>query len=53
MGFNSNWIETLTRLTVAFARMSLREREILEATALDTFWPVYSSREEATEAVNA
>jgi hypothetical protein len=33
--------------------MSLHEREILEATALDTFWPVYSSREEATEAVNA
>ena len=58
--FGSHTITSLLKLDkktrtaggrMALARMSLREREILEATALDTFWPVYSSREEATEAV--
>jgi anti-anti-sigma regulatory factor len=58
--FGSHTITSLLKLgkktrnaggRMAFARMSLHEREILEATALDTFWPVYSSREEATEAV--
>jgi anti-anti-sigma factor len=60
--FGSHTITSLLKLgkqarnaggRMAFARMSLHEREILEATALDTFWPVYSSRAEATEAVKA
>ena len=58
--FGSHTITSLLKLDkktrtaggrMALARMSLREREILEATALDTFWPMYSSREQATEAV--
>jgi anti-anti-sigma regulatory factor len=58
--FGSHTITSLLKLgkqarnaggRMAFARMSLHEREVLEATALDTFWPVYSSRAEATEAV--
>ena len=58
--FGSHTITSLLKLDkktrtaggrMAFARMSLREREILKATRLDTFWPVCSSREEATEAV--
>lgn len=38
---------------MALARLSVQEKEILKATKLDTFWPMYSSREEATEAVGA
>jgi anti-anti-sigma factor len=60
--FGSHTITSLLKLgkkarsvggKMALAGISLHEREILKATLLDTFWPVYSSREEAAEAVKA
>ena len=38
---------------LALANLSAREKEILKATKLDTFWPMYSSSDEAIEAVKA
>ena len=38
---------------LALAGLSAHETEILKTTKLDTFWPVYSSRDEAIGAVKA
>ena len=38
---------------MALARLSAHEQEILKAAVLDKFWPIYSSVEEATDAVKA
>lgn len=60
--FGSHTITSLLKLgkkvrsvggKMALARTSLHEREILGAMALDKFWPTYSSREDAIEAVKA
>jgi anti-anti-sigma factor len=60
--FGSHTITSLQKLgkkaqsqggKMVLARMSVQEQDILKAMALDTFWPICSSTEDATEAVKA
>jgi anti-anti-sigma factor len=60
--FGSHTITSLLKLgkkarcqggKMALSGLSAHEKEILKAMALDTFWPICSSTEDASEAVKA